>query len=147
MKKLLIVIVTIGIVGVFALLLRKNDNVTTIPTSPNTSPNTSSTTNTPAPSSASSSYKDGAYTGDPQQIAYGTVQVKAIIAGGKITDIQFLQMPSDPGHTSEVTAAVEPLLKQEALSAQSASVDIISGATQTSGGFQASLASALAMAK
>jgi|SRR5579872_3733344 len=143
MKKILVAVVTIGIVGGLALLLRKNDNMTTIPT---TTPNTT-TQNTPAPSSSATTYKDGSYTGDPQQINYGTVQIKAVISGGKITDIQFVQMPSDPGHTSEVTAAVEPLLKQEAITAQSASVDIISGATQTSGAFQQSLASALAMAK
>lgn len=146
MKKILIAIVTIGIIGGLALLLRKDDNATT-PISTPSSSNSNNTQNTPAPSSASTTYKDGSYTGDPQQINYGTVQIKAVISGGKITDIQFVQMPNDPGHTTEVTTAAEPVLKQEAITKQSASVDILSGATQTSEAFQQSLASALAMAK
>ena len=78
---------------------------------------------------------------------YGSMQVKAVVSGGKLTDIQFLQFPNDPGNTTAVNDAALPQLKQEALTAQSANVNIVSGATQSSEAFQQSLAAALATAK
>jgi uncharacterized protein with FMN-binding domain len=92
-------------------------------------------------------YKNGSYTGSAADAFYGTIQVKAIVSGGKITDVQFLQYPNAPGHTSEVSAMALPQLKQEAIAAQSANVNIVSGATQDSEAFQQSLASALIQAK
>ncbi|HET7528772.1 MAG TPA: FMN-binding protein [Candidatus Saccharimonadales bacterium] len=88
-------------------------------------------------------YKDGTYTGDAIDSPYGTVQVGAVVAGGKITDVDFLQMPSDRGHTQEVTAFSEPLLKQDTLKKQSAHIDFVSGATTTSEAYEQSLQSAL----
>ncbi len=91
-------------------------------------------------------YKDGQYTGSIADAFYGNVQVKVTISGGKITDVQFLDYPHDRGTSIEINSQAMPYLKQEAIAAQSASVDIVSGATQTSGAFQISLASALAQA-
>jgi uncharacterized protein with FMN-binding domain len=92
-------------------------------------------------------YKDGSYTGSAADAFYGTIQVKAVVSGGKITDVQFLQYPNAAGHTSEVSAMALPQLKQEAIAAQSANVNIVSGATQDTEAFQQSLASALTQAK
>jgi uncharacterized protein with FMN-binding domain len=64
-----------------------------------------------------------------------------------ITDVSWPVYPNDPGHTTEVSASSLPALKQEAIAAQSANVDIVSGATQTAEAFQQSLAAALAQAK
>lgn len=92
-------------------------------------------------------YADGSYTGAGADAYYGTVQVKAIIRDGKIADVQFLQYPNDRNTSREINAEAMPLLAREAIAAQSARVDGVSGATETSGAFVQSLASALARAK
>lgn len=106
-----------------------------------TSPNVSNNQTT------NSTYKDGTYTGDTVDAYYGNVQVQAIISGKKITDIQFLNYPQDRQHSADINAQAMPYLKTEAIQAQSANVDIISGATLTSQAFQQSLQSALNQAK
>lgn len=99
--------------------------------------------NTPTPSGL---YKDGAYTGDPADAYYGYIQVKAIIQNGKISDVAFLQYPSDNRTSVFINSQAMPMLKQEAIRAQSAQVDIISGASDSSMAFAQSLGSALAKA-
>ena len=94
----------------------------------------------------SAHYKDGEFTGEPAEILWGYVQVKAVIQGGKIADVQFLQMPFDRARSVEITDFTKPLLKSEAIKAQSAQVDLVSSATMTSLGFRETLASALAKA-
>jgi uncharacterized protein with FMN-binding domain len=93
--------------------------------------------------SSATTYKDGTYTGDAEDTIYGTVQVAAVISGGKITDIKFIQMPGPEGHSKEVTAFAESPLKQSTLNHQSANIDFVSGATQTSEGYVQSLQAAL----
>ena len=88
-------------------------------------------------------YRDGTYTGDPADAYYGTIQVSALIQGGKITDVQFLQYPNDRQTSIEVNTQAMPYLKAEAIQAQNANVDIVSGATDSSYAFRQSLASAL----
>ncbi|MCX6820315.1 MAG: FMN-binding protein [Candidatus Adlerbacteria bacterium] len=93
-------------------------------------------------------YKDGTYTGSIGSAApYGNVQVKATVSGGKISAIEMLAVPHGPGYTDELSASTFPKLVQQAITVQSAKVDIISGATQNSEGFTQSLAAALATAK
>ena len=92
-------------------------------------------------------YRDGTYTGDSVDVYYGNVQVAAVIQGGKITDVQFLDHPQDRGRSIVINDYAMPNLVTEAIQAQSANVDGVSGATATSGGFVQSLASALAQAK
>lgn len=92
-------------------------------------------------------YKNGQYLGNVVDAYYGNVQVKAIISGGRLTDVQWLDYPQDRQRSLQISQYAMPILTSEAVQAQSAQVDIVSGATSTSGGFQASLASALAKAK
>jgi uncharacterized protein with FMN-binding domain len=91
-------------------------------------------------------YKDGEFTGEPIEILWGIVQVKAVIQGGRIVDVQYLQMPFDRVRSVEITDMAQPILKSEAIKAQSAQVDLVSSATMTSYGFRQTLASALAKA-
>ena len=100
-----------------------------------------------APQTPTGQYKDGSYTGSAVDAYYGTVQVQAIIKSGSIADVQFLQYPNDRGNSISVNSYAMPLLTQEAVQAQSAQVDGVSGATFTSQAFAESLASALAQAK
>lgn len=92
-------------------------------------------------------YKDGTYIGNVADAYYGNVQVKIDITGGKIADVIFLQYPNDRQTSVEINNQAMPYLKSEAIQAQNASVDGVSGATETSQAFIESLASALAQAK
>jgi uncharacterized protein with FMN-binding domain len=84
--------------------------------------------------------------GDPVDNPYGTVQVEVTLQGNQITNIVALQMPQDRRHSAELSQQAGPILQQEALQAQSAQIDIVSGATYTSDSFAQSLQSALAKA-
>ncbi len=113
---------------------------------------TPSSTPFPTPESSAgippiSKYKNGEYTGNVADAFYGNIQVKAIISNGQITDIQFLQYPSDRRTSIEINTQAMPYLKQEAIQTQSEQVDIVSGATDSSRAFIESLGSALAKAK
>lgn len=110
------------------------------------SPPTPTPVITPPPA-RKSGYNDGSYTGDSADAFYGYVQVKAIIKGGKLVDVQFLDWPQDRGHSIDINGYAKPGLVSEAIQAQSANVDIVSGATATSEAFIQSLDSALSQAK
>ena len=92
-------------------------------------------------------YKDGEFIGDPVETPWGIVQIKAVILSGKIADVQFLEMPAHRARSEEITDLAKPLLKSEAIKAQSAQVDLVTSATMTSMGFRETLASALTKAK
>ena len=85
----------------------------------------------------------GTLTGQAVQIPFGTVQVQITMQNGKITDVQALQLPSDQRRSADIGQYAAPQLRSEVLSAQSAQVDTISGATYTSMGYLQSLQSAL----
>jgi len=95
---------------------------------------------------AQSGYTDGTYTGDVANAFYGNIQVQVTIGSGKITDVQLLSYPDHAGHTQEVSSMSLPTLKSEVIQSQSAQVDVVSGATQTSQAFMQSVASALVKA-
>lgn len=113
--------------------------------SSDSSSSTSSDSSSSTTGSSSSSATDGTYTGDVYQSPYGAMQVQVTVSGGKITDIEWVQLPSD-GHSQRINSQAAPALVEEALSAQSANVASISGATYTSEGFKESLQSALSQA-
>lgn len=92
-------------------------------------------------------YIDGSFVGSVADAYYGNIQVQATIQNGKITDVQFLQYPNDRNRSVEINTRAMPILKSEAISAQSANVDIVSGATDSSQAFVQSLYSALNQAK
>src|SRR4051795_4983393 len=93
--------------------------------------------------SSSSSAVSGTATGDAIDTQYGPVQVRVTVKDGKITAIQGLVLTGNDPRSAEISSFAEPTLKQEALSAQSADIDAVSGATFTSAGYAQSLQSAL----
>lgn len=109
------------------------------------SKNVSNASSSNSPSTAS--YKDGTYTGSSADAFYGNIQVQAVVKNGKITDIVFLQYPNDRENSIAINQQAMPYLKQEALQAQNANVNIISGATDTSQAFIQSLSDALNQAQ
>ena len=82
-------------------------------------------------------------TGDAVQTQWGPVQVQVTVAGGKITDVTAVQYPNGNGRDQEINSYALPVLAQEALAAQSANIDHVSGATVTSDGYVQSLQSAI----
>lgn len=85
-------------------------------------------------------------TGDPIDNQFGTVQVRVTMRGNQITAVQALQMPYDHQQSAYISQQAEPYLRQEALAAQSANIQIVSGATYTSESYAQSLQSALSKA-
>lgn len=92
-------------------------------------------------------YKNGTYTGPSVNVFYGYVQVLAVIQNGQLADVRFLQYPNDRSTSRYINSQAMPFLKQEAIQAQSANVDGVSGASATSQGFVQSLGSALSQAR
>ena len=121
------------------------DNGITI--SPPPSAGTPPPTQTPPLSSMPALHRDGIYIGSVADAFYGLVQVKVTIRNGRITDVVFLSYPDDHENSININNQAMPVLSQEAIMAQSAQVDIISGATETSIAFKESLGAALVLAK
>lgn len=98
------------------------------------------------PSPQISKYKDGTFIGTRANAYYGYIQVEAVIKDGQITDVIFLEHPSDQSESRRINSRAMPLLKSEAISAQSANVAIVSRATDSSIAFRQSMAAALSRA-
>lgn len=113
-----------------------------LPTVAGAAPRTPTDPATPR-SSAGTSSTTGTFTGDPIDTQYGTVQVAVALTGGKITSVKVLQAPDQNGRDRQIASYALPRLSQEALGAQSAHIDAVSGASYTSQGYIQSLQSAL----
>jgi uncharacterized protein with FMN-binding domain len=94
-------------------------------------------------SSGSRSTKITTYTGSVAQTRWGPVQVKISVQGGKLTKVTILQYPSGNSRDAAINDYALPILINESLTAQSANIDMVSGATVTSGGYLTSLQAAL----
>ncbi len=81
--------------------------------------------------------------GATEMTPYGPVQVKVTLTSGRITDATAIQYPTGQSQDQEINSYALPQLRSEVLSAQSAKVDAVSGATYTTQGYLASLQSAL----
>jgi uncharacterized protein with FMN-binding domain len=123
------------------------------PASPSASPSavpspsaTPATTPSPSPSPSASAPPTGTFTGADFPNRFGDVQVRVVISNGHITDVQAVQLPTDRAESAYISQQAGPWLRSEALQAQSANIDIISGATYTSQSYAQSLESALQQA-
>lgn len=87
---------------------------------------------------------NGTFTGSAVDVGYGTVQVKITVVNGKITDAQAVQAPN--GRNDRYTNMSVPVLRQRTLTAQSANINGVSGASYTSYGWYTSLVVALKQA-
>lgn len=131
--------------------------VTPTPSTPVSNPTTPVSTPIPKPTPVvvpkptpvvnNGKYRNGSYTGSSYDAYYGNVQVKAVISGGKITDVQFLDYPQDRSTSVRINSRAMPYLTSEAISLQDSNVNTVSGASFTSGAFRKSLASALSQAR
>ena len=99
---------------------------------------------TAAPTKAPSGVTDGSFTGDAVTMRYGIVQVKITVQNGKITDAQAVKAPT--GSNDRYTQMAVPRLREQTITAQSANIQGVSGASFTSYGWYTSLVSAIAKA-
>lgn len=97
----------------------------------------------PSPSPSPTGAADGTFMGADFPNRFGDVQVRVVISGGRITDVQPVQMPVDRTRSAYISQVAGPMLRSEVLQAQSAQIDIISGATYTSESYAQSVESAL----
>ena len=110
-------------------------------TSSTGSTSSSSSGATPAPASSTTTGVE-TLTGSIYASPYGNTQVQVTISNGQITSVTALQLPTG-GRSGQISRYVEPILSSEALTAQSATIDTVSGATYTSEAYAESLQSAL----
>ncbi|MFF3625004.1 FMN-binding protein [Streptomyces sp. NPDC002467] len=114
------------------------------PRSPTASPSPRTPgTSSPGTSDPGASTTTGTFTGDPIDTRYGTVQVAAHLSHGKIISVTVLRAPDRRGRDRQISSYALPRLTQEAIGAQSAHIDAVSGASYTSRGYVESLQSAL----
>jgi uncharacterized protein with FMN-binding domain len=102
---------------------------------PQTTPTTGATPAAPA--------ADQKVDGPVEENRYGPVQVEVTIRDGKLVDVTALQLPSDRRRSEEISTEAAPILREEALAAQGAVIDTVSGATYTSDSYAQSLQAAL----
>ncbi len=80
--------------------------------------------------------------GKAYDVGYGVVQVKVTMKGTRITDVTPMSLPQG-GRSGDISRFAAPQLRREALTAHSAHIDSVSGASYTSAGYAMSLQSAL----
>lgn len=105
---------------------------------------------TPAPTASAApagAIADGTQTGPAVNTRYGPVQVQVTIANGKVIDVTALELPFDRSRSAAISQYAEPILRSEALQAQNAQIDLVSGATYTSDAYAQSLQAALDQAR
>ena len=104
---------------------------------------TPTTTPSSPPTSTPSSSGTRTVLGAEVQYAYGELELKVTVTGGKITDVQpAVDNAFDP-RSAQINSYAEPQLQSQTLAAQSANIDGVSGATFTSQAYVQSLQAAL----
>lgn len=160
MKKFVLAALIIGAFVLFSLLYNQSSNLALPPGSsadPGSSVSHSPTSSVPSASGTSGPpdattpshalYKDGTYTGSVADAQWGNIQVQVLVQNGKIANITFLQYPNERERSVMINNYADPQLVSEALQAQSATVDVVTGATDSSEAFMQSLSDALSQAQ
>jgi uncharacterized protein with FMN-binding domain len=142
-KKYLQITFILGVFFILVLFLHRtqNKNVVT-PDVLNVSPSK----NGNSTSRGTFAFKDGTYSGSVEDAFYGSIQVEAVISNGKLTDVVPLQYPNDNPTSISINTQALPILKAEAIQNQSANVDFVTGASDSSPAFAKSLGIALSKA-
>lgn len=112
---------------------------------PTTAP-PAATPSTPATTNPRATAPSGSASGNVTQYRFGVLQVTATVSGGRLTDVSTQVQSADP-RSQQIDDASLPMLRSQALSAQSANIQGVSGATYTSEAFISSLQSALGSLK
>jgi uncharacterized protein with FMN-binding domain len=128
-----------------SLKIKSAGGKTTGDTSGQPSASTTSTTEPTSPTTRSTgtSTTTRSATGSDIQYRYGDIQLEVTASGSKITDVSIVREGSTDGRSFQINSQAVPILQSESLSAQSAQIDGVSGATYTSAAYVQSLQSAL----
>jgi FMN-binding domain len=141
--------ITVTIAGLVALLSFKShfpERVQATPLGQPPAPGGTAGTIAPfagAPAPKALPAGERAVLGSVANTIYGPVQVQAVVRSGKIVSVRIVQQPSGTNQDVQIGQYAFPRLITETLTAQSARVDAVSGATYSSGGYVRSLQSAL----
>jgi uncharacterized protein with FMN-binding domain len=152
-----VILATVSTVAVLVLLLSFKTHSTSAITTPPaavsnsggpTSGTASGTASTPSgppgtSGSSNSTPTTKSVTGTAAGTIYGPVQVRITVTNGKVTAVDAVEYPENTPRDAQINSYAIPALNQEALSAGSAHIDTVSGASYTSGGYITSLQSAL----
>ena len=95
----------------------------------------------PAPTTAAPAARHA--TGTAEQYGYGVLSVRVSVDGSRITNVTLAGLQTADTYSTQLADQVVPILRREVLSAQSARINGISGATYTSEAYAASVQSAL----
>ena len=109
---------------------------------PSTAPTATSKTTDSGSGSGSGSTASATVDGPVVSTRFGPVQVEVVISNGSVIDVVALQLPTGR-RSGAISSYSEPILREEALQAQSAAIDTVSGATYTSDAYAKSLQAAL----
>jgi uncharacterized protein with FMN-binding domain len=111
---------------------------------PTTAPGATAAPTSPPTTSKPTSGSSSAKTVDGPVVStqFGDIQVEVVVTSGKLTDVVALALPTGR-RSGQISSYAEPILRQEALSAQTARIDLVSGATHTSDAYAQSLQAAL----
>ena len=72
------------------------------------------------------------FLGPAMTTPFSAIQVRAFFTGRRLTGIETVLLSGDGPHTEALNARAEPILRESALEAGNADVDVVSGATSTS---------------
>lgn len=81
--------------------------------------------------------------GAMEQYGYGELTARVAISGGRITTVTVPVLRTAEQYSQQLAAQVIPMLRNEVLTAQSASINAVSGATYTSQAYAQSVQAAL----
>ena len=143
MKKIVIALLTT--ISGLVLLFSYRTSTEAVP--PTAHAATAPTSQETPPVTTSTGLADGTYQGQSTPTRWGPVQVQITVSGGTITDVHAIDYPTGNSRDQQINSYALPRLDEEALTAQSADIDMVSGATVTSVGYVTSLQSALDQAR
>jgi len=121
-------------------------------TRPPREPNPESALRIPAPRRATPAprpHPPGSVTAKGPLVAtpFSSIQVQATVLDGKLIDVRTLSLTGSDTHTQALNARAEPILREEALEAGGADIDVVTGATYTSESWRDSLTAAIEAAR
>ncbi|WP_198416908.1 MULTISPECIES: FMN-binding protein [unclassified Cryobacterium] len=96
-----------------------------------------------APVAATPAGVTGTFDGSVVQTRFGNVQVSVTIDNGTITEVSALHLTDHDPRSVAISNQAAPILRSEVLTAQSARVQNVSGATYTTAGYLQSMQAAL----
>jgi uncharacterized protein with FMN-binding domain len=78
---------------------------------------------------------------------FSIIEVRVTLTGKELTRVETVELSGDGARTQAINTRAEPILREEALKAGSAKIDVVTGATYTSESYKLALQSAIDRAR